>query len=716
MVHLARIGVLLALAAGLLAQDEMPYPATAGKKGLQVQMIGDAIDLGVRQAALNVDLGRLIPSGAADQRTVGYECGGVGYTFAADYVATLDAQVAPLTAGGAVVTAILLAIRTGDPARDRLFVHAGCSEKAPNGIGAFATDSAAGRAWLDAAVGFLAQRYSGAVLRGRIWNWVVGNEVNSHWWWYHFGEQDLDAVASAYEAAVRIVHGAVRRHSAHGRVFVSLEHHWTARYAAGNARQAVPGRELLTAFAAKARAGGDYDWGVAFHPYPEDLFDCRFWEDKSAVDAADTPRVTFANLPVLLRFLARQAMRAPDGAVRRVILSEQGFHCRDGEDGERDQAAAFALAWSIVQRLDGIDAFILHRHVDHAREGGLNLGLWTRKEGSVCEPFVRRRIADVFVACGTPRFAEVAAFALPVVGLESWNDYPLGGVRAELDGDAVQITADGAPFATVWPDASPRPYVWPLLGPGGVAMTRNFPMGTRDGEEHDHPHHTSLWFAHGDVDGFDFWSGKKHEHMQRVGELQLEQVDDAAVVRCSYQWLAGDEDRQVCTEERQWCFSILGDARVVDFTTVLRAGVSPLVIGDTKEGTFATRVHPALRVDGKVATGTLIDSEGRSGKAVWGKRARWIDCSGTVDGRRVGLAMFDAPQNHGYPTHWHARTYGLLAANPFGVHDFTGAPAGAGRLEIPAGGELRLRYRVLLHGDGWDKARLEAAANAWTGR
>ena len=700
----------------LMAQDLTPYPTAVGKKGLQVQMVDDALALGVRQAALNVNLGQLLPAGGSGQARQRFKCRGVDYEFAADYVAALDAQVAPLSQAGVLVTAILLAIRTGDPARDRLLVHSGCSEAAPNGIGAFATDSDAGRAWLNAAVEFLAARYSGTAANGRIWNWIVGNEVNSHWWWYHCGRQDLDGIVSAYEAAVRIVHDAVRRHSAEGRVFVSLEHHWAQRYAAGDEHQAVPGRELLAAFAAKARAGGDYDWHVAFHPYPEDLFDCRFWEDTSAPDDAAAARVTFANLPVLLRFLATEAMRAPGGAVRRVILSEQGFHGRDGDDGERDQAAAFALAWSIVQRQGGIDAFILHRHVDHAHEGGLNLGLWTRKPDTVCEPGRLRRIGEVFAACDTPRFAKAAAFALPVVGLQDWNEFPLGGVRAERDGDVVQVTVDGAPFATVRPDASPRPYVWPLLGPGGVAMTRNFPMGEREGEERDHPHHTSLWFAHGDVDGFDFWSGKREERMVRVGDLQVEDADGAAVVRCRYRWIAGDDDREVCTEERQWRFGVDGDARVVDFTTTLRAGALPLVLGDTKEGTFALRVHPALRVDGKVATGTLTDSEGRQGKAVWGKRARWIDCSGTVEGHRVGFAMFDGPENHGYPTHWHARTYGLLAANPFGVHDFTGAPAGAGRLEVPAGGELPLRYRVLLHGEGWDAARVDAAFAAWAVR
>jgi hypothetical protein len=222
---------------------------------------------------------------------------------------------------------------------------------------------------------------------------------------------------------VRIVHDAVRTASTNGRVFVSLEHHWTIRYAAGDATQSCPGRELLAAFAARVREGGEFDWHIAIHPYPENLFECRFWRDTTAPDRDDAPRIGFPNLDVLMRFLARDELRW-HGAPRRVILSEQGFHCRADADGERDQAAAFALAWMLVQRQPGIDAFLLHRHVDHAQEGGLCLGLWTRKDGSVCEPDRRRRMYELFRDCDTDRWAAASAFALPVIGIERWSDWP----------------------------------------------------------------------------------------------------------------------------------------------------------------------------------------------------------------------------------------------------------------------------------------------------
>ncbi|HEX6813552.1 MAG TPA: PmoA family protein [Planctomycetota bacterium] len=287
------------------------------------------------------------------------------------------------------------------------------------------------------------------------------------------------------------------------------------------------------------------------------------------------------------------------------------------------------------------------------------------------------------------------------------------GITARLEHDVAHVTIGGAPFASVHLAAQPRPYVFPILGPDGVMMTRSFPMAEVAGEERDHPHHQSLWFAHGSVNGFDFWVGKAHrERLEWNGVCDIDNEPTRCRLRCGYRWLA-DGDTLVCTEERELVFAG-GDARTIDVSVTLRPGSQPLVLGDTKEGTFALRVHPALCVESKTATGKLVNSEGQQNRDVWGKKARWIDDSGTVEGKQVGVAMFDHPANHGYPTWWHARTYGLLAANPFGVHDFEGKPAGTGNVTVPVGGRLTLRYRVLLHGSGWDQQRLEAAWQAWS--
>ncbi len=289
-------------------------------------------------------------------------------------------------------------------------------------------------------------------------------------------------------------------------------------------------------------------------------------------------------------------------------------------------------------------------------------------------------------------------------------------VFASMAGATVTITVAGEPFATVHAAAAPRPFVAPLLAPGGVAVTRAFPATAATAQSTDHPHHRAVWFAHGDVDGFDFWHGRdRRERIELDGAPELIADGDHVTVRCRYRWLV-DDDTQVCLEDRELVFGERDGLRTLDVTVTLHAGATPLVLGDTKEGTFAVRVHDALRADGKFGPGRLIDGEGRSGDAVWGQRARWIAATGAVDGQAVGIAMFDHPQNHAHPTWWHARSYGLLAANPFGVHDFEKKPAGTGALTIGPGKSLTLRWRVLVHRGALATDALDAHWRAFAAR
>ncbi|MCK5943416.1 MAG: PmoA family protein [Planctomycetes bacterium] len=285
-----------------------------------------------------------------------------------------------------------------------------------------------------------------------------------------------------------------------------------------------------------------------------------------------------------------------------------------------------------------------------------------------------------------------------------------------IENDGITILSDGGVFATVYNEARPRPYVWPLYTPAGVPVTRDFPMSERAGEQHDHPHHQSLWFAHGDVDGFDFWHGKGHrERLEHEATYASVGVHPHVVVRSEYRWTV-DEDRVLLRESRELRFEEHGDHRSIDVEVTLRAGDADVTLGDTKEGTFAMRLHPALRVDGEVATGTLRNSEGQSGKAAWGRRARWLHDHGVVDGARVGVVMLDHPDNLRHPTWWHARNYGLIAANPFGLHDFERKPDGTGDFVLRRGEPLVLRYRVIVYDGAWSEERVDAAWSAWAQR
>lgn len=409
----------------LPAADDNPFLRVRGKKGLQVQMADDARAIGVKHAALNINLTDLVvppQEATASTDDLVHVCEGQTFRFRRAVVEHHDRQIRELSDHGILVYVILLVYQHGDERVNQLMIHPNYDRAAPNRLGAFHVATPEGRIWLRATSEFLGQRWSG---RGgdapRVGGYIVGNEVNSHWYWSNRGRVSLEDFANEYEQAVRIVHESVRKASSWPRVYLSLEHHWNIRYPAGDELQSFAGRPFLERFAHLARERGDFDWHLAFHPYPEDLGNPRFWNDKTATADDDSPRVTFRNLPVLMRFLAQPSM-VYAGKSRRVILSEQGFHTPATADGELVQAAAYCYASKIVQQMEGIDAFILHRHVDHAHEGGLMLGLWTHRPGSVATPDRPKRIYECFRAAETEAEDEAFRFALPIVGLESWPD------------------------------------------------------------------------------------------------------------------------------------------------------------------------------------------------------------------------------------------------------------------------------------------------------
>ncbi len=399
------------------------YPVAKSKKGLQVQMVDDALALGVQHAGLNVVLSSLIdPKGDASNPK--WEREGKVYRFDRHVLEGLDRDIKTLSDHGVLVSAILLDLATGDAQRDRILLHPNYDAAAPNRMSAFNTKTDEGRAWFTATLEFLAERWSRPDRAyGRVVNWILGNEVNSHWWWSNEGRVELEDFAVDYERSLRLAFEAIRSQSSCSRLFVSLEHHWTIHYAAGDDHQAFAAKPFLERLNELTKANGDFEWNVAFHPYPENLFDCRTWRDVSAIDSAESPRITFKNIQVLPRFLAGERMLC-HGVARRAILSEQGFHTTDAADGELNQAAAFCFAWKKVEHLDGVDAFILHRHVDHADEGGLRLGLWTRdpKSSSPCQPLAKKKLYEIFRVADTPACDDAFRFALPIVGIGSWSE------------------------------------------------------------------------------------------------------------------------------------------------------------------------------------------------------------------------------------------------------------------------------------------------------
>ncbi len=240
-------------------------------------------------------------------------------------------------------------------------------------------------------------------------------------------------------------------------------------------------------------------------------------------------------------------------------------------------------------------------------------------------------------------------------------------------------------------------------------MTRNWPLKTTPDEEHDHKHHRSLWYAHGSVNGCDFWSEEKNfGKIVHDGFAEIKSGKEQGTIRSRDKWVASD-GTVVCTDERTFRIYNPGAAseRMFDFEITLRAADKDVLFGDTKEGTMAVRLAETMRLKGKVGHGHIVNSEGVRDDDTWGKRAGWCDYYGPVEGKTVGLAIFDHPQNPRHPTWWHVRDYGLFAANPFGKHDFEKlSDKSAGNLTLAAGQTLTFRYRFYLHEGNEQEARV----------
>jgi hypothetical protein len=304
------------------------------------------------------------------------------------------------------------------------------------------------------------------------------------------------------------------------------------------------------------------------------------------------------------------------------------------------------------------------------------------------------------------------------------------GVKVVHSNDHVRVEINGELFTQYWfamnqhpavlkakdgsltTNATRKTYFWPITGPGGVQMTRSWPMKTGvPGEQEDHEHHRGLWFSHGAVNGVDFWAEKKNSGKIRHDQfLELKSGKDEGVIRASCKWIAPD-GKVVCTDERTLrVYNRPGNERLFDFEITIKAPADrDVLFGDTKEGTMAIRINEQMRAahgkkagQGRIAQNTGAADVG-SHNSTWGKRATWTDYSGPVDGKVYGVAIFDHPSNPVHPTYWHVRDYGLFAANPFGVHDFEKKAPGTGNLNIPAGQSVTFKYRFYIH-EGDEKA------------
>ena len=311
-------------------------------------------------------------------------------------------------------------------------------------------------------------------------------------------------------------------------------------------------------------------------------------------------------------------------------------------------------------------------------------------------------------------------------------------------GRRVDVLIDGKPFTSyIWPTTLKKPTLYPIRTARGTVVTRGFPLDPRKGERVDHPHHVGLWLNHGDVNGLDFWNNSDAipaEQAPKMGTILHRRVIAAksgaqqGELEVETEWV-GPDKKPLLRERTRFIFRGDSASRTIDWLTTLTALDQRVVFNDIKEGFLGMRVARGLEqpgdkpevftdasgkatavpvLDNSGVTGQYISSEGLKGDAVWGTRGRWTMLRGAVDAEPVTLAILDNPSNPGFPTYWHARGYGLFAANPLGEKDFTGGKQQL-NLTLEPGKSVTFKYRVLILSGAATPEAIEQAYKAFAG-
>jgi hypothetical protein len=312
---------------------------------------------------------------------------------------------------------------------------------------------------------------------------------------------------------------------------------------------------------------------------------------------------------------------------------------------------------------------------------------------------------------------------LPTISLA--QDLPIRISPDPHNPHVYNITAGGQPFtAFVDQYTLEKPVLYPIYAPDGQIITRGFPIKPRRGEPTDHPHHVGLWFNYENVNGLDFWNNSyaiPDSNKSRYGWIRTDSIvtfQNPPIVTLSYvaRW-TDQKENTLLIEHTSFHFSATANERIIDRITTLTAiadtGVS---FPDAKDGMLGLRVTKELQIPSnspgefiddkgnitKVAAGNTPDingnyltGEGKTGDSAWGTRAGWCMLYGQKAADTISIVIIDHPANPGYPTYWHARGYGLFAANPLGQRIFSQGHQTL-NFRLKRGESATFRYRIVL--------------------
>ncbi len=287
----------------------------------------------------------------------------------------------------------------------------------------------------------------------------------------------------------------------------------------------------------------------------------------------------------------------------------------------------------------------------------------------------------------------------------------------------VVITDNGKPFTQfIFSDSSEKPVLYPIYAPDGNLITRGYPVAPRPGEPTDHPHHIGLWMNYEKVNGIDFWNNsfaipadKKNLYGSiKTNGIAQTKSGNEGILKYDAEWMNQSKDIFL-KEETTFIFSANDDERIIDRITTITAQ-QDVSFMDAKDGFLGLRVAHELELPSKevrqyvddkgnvtkvaansssTVTGYYLTSEGKQGDSAWGTRATWCMLYGKINNDTVSVAIIDHPKNIGYPTYWHARGYGLFAANPLGEKIFSNGKEEL-NFKLQKGKSITFRYRIVI--------------------
>lgn len=396
-----------------LAENQEPYPETGSKKGILLDptMLGtpELTDLGVKHAIYNIPLSHIMGETTdATFPTITYTYKGRNYAFNGAAINGYDGLFTYLSDMGMTATAVVL--NDWNEAFPELIHPDARNQESGAYYYMFNASEEEGARTIEAVAGFLAERYSSGE-HGMIHSWVIANEINQNRVWNYMNTRDVFYYTKEFEKSFRIFYQAVKSHYAQGRVYFSTDHAWNSNE--GDDSGFFNGRDILEGFNEAALAHGNYDWGIAIHPYPEPLTRVNYWSQEYD-KTIDAPHLSIMNLNVLTDLLSEEAYLDRAGEVRSVTITELGF---SSGSGERLQAAAFAYCYYIVENNPYVDAFLMNRQTDAPEEvmAGLAFGVYEYDHSG-------KYIKDVFRYIDTDQAGEYTDFMLNILGAGSLDE------------------------------------------------------------------------------------------------------------------------------------------------------------------------------------------------------------------------------------------------------------------------------------------------------